>query len=139
MYALSSTALRRYALRPVAVALVAFCLLAAGRAFVPGMCATQRALPSLEAITLSEGCQLTARSACCMPVATPMTDRNPAPVGDAYCAFCYLAKAVAENPAPVVFPALSESLKGAPDPLSSIVRSRELDYLLTGRAPPRHV
>lgn len=126
-------------LRPIAVALAAFCLVAAGRAFVPGLCATQRTVPSLEALQVADGCQISGRSACCMPQATPMSDKNPAPVGDAYCAFCYLAKAVAENPAPVVFPSLPHAVAGTPSSLSSLVRSQDLDHLLTGRAPPRHV
>lgn len=136
MHWLSPIAFRRLALRPLAVALAAFCMLAAGRAFVPNMCATQRSLPTAAELEAGAPCHLTPSGGCCGTVDSSAPADSPVAPGDAYCAFCYLAKAVAEAPVPIHFPTPSYLEAAEPDGLRSIVRCRELDHLLAGRAPP---
>ncbi|MBI1320266.1 MAG: hypothetical protein GC168_15170 [Candidatus Hydrogenedens sp.] len=137
MLNLSSIALRRSGLRSLAVLMAVFCVLASGRALVPGMCATQRALEENAAVRAAASCCSVQPASCCSKAPAPPAGGTRAP-GETNCAFCHLAKAVAENPAPVFFPAPPQSPAAEPLAFASIARAQERDHHVDGRAPPAH-
>lgn len=93
----------------VSWSLVLFFLLASGRALVPGLCATQRAMDAQCAVGSGDVLSGGARSCCSVAAESESseTDGDPRPVTpeESGCAFCKLAGSVAPVPAAVVVPA----------------------------------
>lgn len=93
----------------VSWSLVLFFLLASGRALVPGLCATQRAMDAQCAVGTGGVLKGTTPSCCSVASGSESKeqDGSPRPVtpGESGCAFCKLAGSVAPVPASVAVPA----------------------------------
>lgn len=89
--------------------LVLFFLLASGRALVPGLCATQRAMDAQCAVGTGDVFRSASPSCCSVASGSSSKeqDGSPMPVTpeESGCAFCKLAGTVAPVPAFVVVPA----------------------------------
>jgi len=127
--------------RVVAACCAAFYIVAACRAMVPDLCATQRA--ALEATAEGQADEsrhsLNAVAACCtIPWSGGGTAPAPSNHADPSCAFCNLAKGFSETLAPYCAPFAAALPHARPGDPSLPVLARDFSTIPPGRAPPLH-
>ena len=84
--------------------LVALYLVASGRAFIPGICATQRAMDA-QCASASDGSSMRALRACCvLPRGESEESELPIAPGESGCALCKLVSSAAPLAATVYVP-----------------------------------
>lgn len=123
--------------RPVALVLAAFLLLASARGVVPGTCLTLREGAEREALRQGVACEIAGAHSCC---AIP---KGPAPASEAPsdghapgCALCHLAKALTEAPEYYHYP-ITPPTPGTPRVLwQGIAPAQPVCGISLGRAPP---
>ncbi|MBL7647578.1 MAG: hypothetical protein JNK74_15435 [Candidatus Hydrogenedentes bacterium] len=116
--------------------LVVLYLVASGRAFIPGICATQRALDA-QCAAASSGTSMHAIRACCaMPPAKDGESDAPVAPGDSGCALCKLVSSVAPLAATVHVPVPPEPKFTPPQTRSAQLDSALVDSIFQTRAPP---
>lgn len=125
--------------RVLALLLVSFQVLAAGRALVPNLCLTQREAAEEEQARGNESIACKQHSCCATEAATKGDTGKPGmPAGreSGRCAFCFLAKAYVEAPeffSPVLLPQVADApyAQGA-----GRIHQHIAGGLVPGRAPP---
>lgn len=116
--------------------LVVLYLVASGRAFIPGICATQRALDA-QCAAESNGTSMHALRACCaLPPAKDGESDAPVAPGDSGCALCKLVSSVAPLAATVHLPAPPEPEFTCPQVRVAQRDGSQVADTFQNRAPP---
>ena len=121
----------------VAWLLVVFYLVASGRAFVPGICATQRAMDAQQARESGAPSIHALRACCVLPPSKDGESRVPVAPDDSGCALCKLVSSVAPLVVTVHVPPPPVHEYAAPRAQNAQCTGRFLDRTLQSRAPPR--
>ena len=125
----------------VAWFMVAFYVLASGRALVPGLCATQAAMDAQCAIPAGGAVLSSASRGCCPAPPKPETccpdgEKHPVTPEESHCAFCNLVIGLAEAPSGLVLPAPAPPKFADHVPLAFQVAQEVAKGAAPNRAPP---
>lgn len=116
--------------------LVGLYLVASGRAFIPGICATQRAMDA-QCAASSDGPSMQGLRACCaMPSGEDGESDTPVAPGDSGCALCKLVSSSAPLAATVFVPVPPEPEYGPPQTRIAQLSGTHLVGTTQDRAPP---
>jgi hypothetical protein len=116
--------------------LVVLYLVASGRAFIPGICATQRALDAQCAADSGSPSIHALRACCVLPPTRDGESDAPVAPGDSGCALCKLVSSVAPLAATVHVPAPPEPEFAAPQARPAQLASALVASTFQTRAPP---
>jgi len=117
--------------------LVVFYLVASGRAFVPGICATQWAMDARQARDLAAPSLHAPRGCCILPRAGSGESKEPVVPENSGCALCKLVSTAAPLAATVHVPAPPAHEFATPRAREAQCTGLFLDRPLQPRAPPR--
>jgi len=116
--------------------LAALYLIASGRAFIPGICATQRALDAQQARESDAPRMHALRPCCVLPPAKDGESGAPAAPRESGCALCKLVSSAAPLVTTVVLPVPPKPEFGAPQAEDAQRIGTIVDSAFQTRAPP---
>jgi len=123
--------------RPVALLLAAFLLLASARGVVPGACLTLREGAEREALRQGAACEVSGPQSCCAsPKGTAPESDSPADRHAPGCALCHLAKALTEAPEYYHYPITYQTPGLPPVSWHGTAPAQPVCGISLGRAPP---
>ncbi|MBX3176414.1 MAG: hypothetical protein KF886_03560 [Candidatus Hydrogenedentes bacterium] len=135
-----TTGVRRRLAQPLRLAawlLVVFYFVASGRAFLPGVCATQRALDAQNARDSGAPSMYAPRACCYLPLPEGSESEAPLAPENSGCALCKLVSSAAPLVVAVHAPAPQAHAFSALPPQNDQCAALFLDRTLQSRAPPR--
>ena len=116
--------------------MVVLYLVASGRAFIPGICATQRALDAQCAAESSETSMHAIRACCVLPPTKDGASDTPVAPGESGCALCKLVSSVAPLAATVHVPVPPEPEFASPQARTAQRTGTLVVGAFQTRAPP---